>query len=293
MEDDLTKPFLEGFDVLKIPVIENGKPVWKDKFPLSKIEELKKRVGITKFSSQMLLTPIDSNKGRFDINKLNFYDAPLIVEELNHFLNFSINGNKVISCSCWWDPSYGSKDGDASVISVVFIDEIGRYYLHDIAYLYHQDTKKEEVQSASFQCRQVGEFLKVNHIPSVYVETNGIGKFLPEFLRTELNKMGVKAKVIEKVSKVSKNLRILDSFDVIISAGYLFVNEKIKQTPWLAEFSDWGVNSKSHDDGLDSVAGALSSQPFSLPTSVFNDFNRVSSFKGKIFRVKSDFDLNF
>ena len=39
----------------------------------------------------------------------------------------------------------------------------------------------------------------------------GIGKFLPEFLRNEFLKMGISAGVVEKVSRVSKNLRILDA----------------------------------------------------------------------------------
>ncbi len=292
MEEDFSLPFLAGFDVLKIPVIENGIPVWPEKFPIEKIEELKVRVGMTKFSSQMLLNPVQLNKGRFDINKLKFYNSDLCVEEHNHLLTFTINGKKVVSCSCWWDPSYGSIGGDGSVISVVFIDVEGHYYLHDIKYLYHSDKKKEEIQSALEQCQQVGEFVKANYIPSVYVETNGIGKFLPEFLRNEFLKMGISAGVVEKVSRVSKNLRILDAFDVITSAGYLYVNEKVKNTPWVAEFCDWGVDSKAHDDGLDSVAGAISSVPAKLPISVLAKQRKVS-FAGKTYRVKTNFDIDF
>lgn len=293
MEEDLSQPFLIGFDVLKIPVIENGVPTWEEKFPIEKIEELKKRVGIKKFSSQMMLTPIDTNKGRFDIKKLKFYSSELKVEERNRFLDFSIDGNKVVSCSCWWDPSYGSRGGDGSVISVVFIDERGRYYLHDVKYLYHSDKDKEEIQSAAEQCKQVGEFLREYHIPAVYVESNGIGKFLPEFLRGELAKMQVNSNVIEKTSRISKNLRILDTFDVIISAGYLFVNEKVKNTPWIAEFCDWGVDTKAHDDGLDSVAGAISSQPYKLPVSSGTFSRGRKGFAGKTFRVKTNFDIEF
>ncbi|MBD5405418.1 hypothetical protein HDR59_02610 [bacterium] len=293
MEEDLSQPFLIGFDVLKIPVIENGVPTWEEKFPIEKIEELKKRVGIKKFSSQMMLTPIDTNKGRFDIKKLKFYSSELKVEERNRFLDFSIDGNKVVSCSCWWDPSYGSRGGDGSVISVVFIDEIGRYYLHDVKYLYHSDKDKEEIQSAAEQCRQVGEFLREYHIPAVYVESNGIGKFLPEFLRGELAKMQINSNVVEKTSRISKNLRILDTFDVIISAGYLFVNEKVKNTPWIAEFCDWGVDTKAHDDGLDSVAGAISSQPYKLPVSSVSFSKGRLGFAGKTFRVKTNFDIEF
>ena len=293
MEEDFDKPFLAGFDLLKIPVIENGKSVWEKKFSLEKIEELKNRVGMKKFSSQMLLIPVDANEGRFDVNKLKFYNSDLIVEERNHLLNFSIDGNKVVHVSCWWDPSYGSINGDGSVISVVFIDTEGRYYLHDVKYLYHSDKSKDEVCSAGEQCAQVVEFVKKNCIPALYIETNGIGKFLPEFLRAELVKSGVNATVVEKTSRVSKNLRILDAFDAIISAGYLFVNESIKNTPFLSEFCDWGVDSKSHDDGLDSVAGAISSVPFELTKTTIPQMNRKNAFAGKTFRIKNRFDLGF
>ena len=293
MDDDFDEAFLSGFDVLRIPVIENGIPTWEEKFPISKIEELKKRVGAKKFSSQMMLCPVDTTQGRFDIKKLQFYNAPLLAEERNRLLNFSINGNKIVSCSCWWDPSYGSKGGDGSVISVVFIDDVGRYYLHDVKYLYHSDIDKEQVQSASEQCRQVGEFIRKNHIPAVYVESNGIGKFLPEFLRGELVKMGISAKVVEKTSRISKNLRILDAFDVIISAGYLFVNECVKDTPWVSEFCDWGVDSKAHDDGLDSVAGAISSPAFKMPVSALSTLRGKYNVAGKTFKIKTNFDLEF
>ncbi len=293
MDDDFGGAFLAGFDVLKIPVIENGIPTWEEKFPIEKIEELKKRVGVKKFSAQMMLCPVDTLQGRFDIKKLQFYNAPLVVEERNRLLNFSINGNKVVNCSCWWDPSYGSKGGDGSVISVVFIDEVGRYYLHDVKYLYHSDASKEQVQSATEQCRQVGEFIRENHIPAVYVESNGIGKFLPEFLRGELVKMGVSARVVEKTSRISKNLRILDAFDVIISAGYLFVNESVKETPWISEFCDWGVDSKSHDDGLDSVAGAISSPAFKMPVSTVSSLRGKYNVAGRTFKIKTNFDLGF
>lgn len=291
MSYDFEFPFLQGFDKLQIPVIENGVPVWEEKFPIEKIEKLKKTVGMNKFSAQMMLVPVDLSKGRFDVSKLQFYNDELKEEQRNRIVSFSIGDNKIVNCCCWWDPSYGSRNGDGSVISVVFIDSMGKYYLHDIAYLYHSDAKVEEVNSAVEQCQQVAEFLKLNFVPSVYVEGNGIGKFLPEFLRAELKKAGVKTRVIEKTSRVSKALRILDAFDVIISAGYLFVNEKIKNTPWISEFQEWGPDGKCPDDGLDSVAGALSSPSFSLPTSVYTYSRGVGKFSGRTFRIKSIFDL--
>ena len=38
-DDENQEAFLFGYDVLKIPVMENGKPVWNEKFPIEKIEK--------------------------------------------------------------------------------------------------------------------------------------------------------------------------------------------------------------------------------------------------------------
>ena len=161
-KDEILDAFLSGYDVLKIPVIENGKPVWEEKFPIEKIEQLKKSVGAKKFSSQMMLCPVDVSEGRFDVEKLSFYNSEIKREERNGEQIFSIMEKTILSASCWWDPSYGAKNGDGSVISVVFIDEDGRYYLHDVEYLYFKE--QENVQSARDQCQKVGEFLKRNFI---------------------------------------------------------------------------------------------------------------------------------
>lgn len=289
MKEEFSDAFLRGYDVLKIPVIENGESVWKEKFPIEKIEQLKKSVGMKKFSSQMMLCPVDLTEGRFDINKLSFYNAEIIRQERNGQLCFSIMDKKIISMSCWWDPSYGSKDGDGSVISVVFIDEDGKYYLHDIEYLYFKES--EDVQSARDQCQKVCAFLKRNFVPTVYVESNGIGKFLPEFLRTELLKTGMNTIVIGKNSKVSKELRILDAFDAIISVGYLFVNESVKNTPFIGEFTDWNVDSRVHDDGLDSVSGAILAQPVKMPAVLGGRTGFVRKLPNIPFRIKTDFKI--
>ena len=281
--------FLSGYDVLKIPVIENGKSVWEEKFPLEKIEQLKKSVGMKKFSSQMMLCPVDIREGRFDVNKLSFYNFDIKREERNGQLYFFIGDKRIINSSCWWDPSYGAKDGDGSVISVIFIDEDGRYYLHDVEYIYFKDS--EDVQSARDQCQSVGAFLRRNFVSLINVESNGIGKFLPEFLRSELGKMGISATVVAKTSKVSKELRILDAFDAIISAGYLFVNEKIKDTRFIGEFTDWNVDSNAHDDGLDSVAEAILAQPVKMPSIVGGRIGFLKKLPNALFRIRTDFKI--
>ena len=290
IETDTFAPFLEGFEVLRIPVVENGAPVWPEKFPPAKIEELRRKSGESRFSSQMMLVPVDMSKGRFDIAGLKFYSGALERVERNRMLEFSICGVKVVGASCWWDPSYGSARGDGSVVAALFVDGLGRYWLHDVEYLRHSDSPGGGEASASEQCAAVARFARRNFVPSICVENNGIGQFLPEFLRGALAAAGVDAAVSGRHSSISKSLRILGALEAVVSAGYLNVNETVRRTPWVAEFAEWTPSGGCRDDGLDAVAGALSSPPVRLPVSVAPR-PRVSKLAGKTFRIKSIFDV--
>ncbi|MDR1476819.1 MAG: hypothetical protein LBI17_01675 [Rickettsiales bacterium] len=288
---DTSAPFLEGFDVLRIPVIENGAPVWPEKFPLGKIEELRKKSGEAKFSSQMMLVPVDLSGGRFDISSLRFYSGTLECAERNRLLEFSICGHRIVAVSCWWDPAYGSPDGDGSVIAAVFVDAEGRYYLHDVEYLRHSDSPDGAARSASEQCAAVAEFLRRNRVPVMCIEINGIGRFLPEFLRGTLVDSDVGTVVVGCHSKMSKSLRILDAFDALLAAGYLNVCDSVRNTPWLSEFAEWSPSGGCRDDGLDAVAGALSAAPVVMPMTAAAPVRRISRIAGRTFKVKSIFDL--
>jgi phage terminase large subunit-like protein len=292
MDDaDKSAPFLDGYDVLRIPVVENGVPAWPEKFPVERIEQLRKSAGEAKFSSQMMLVPLDAARGRFDRNALRFYSGALECAERNRMLEFSICGQRIVGASCWWDPAYGSPDGDGSVIAAVFVDMDGRYYLHDVEYLRHSDSPEGEERSAAEQCARVAEFLRRNHVPALCVENNGLGRFLPEFLRAELARTGLGVAVVGCHSKMSKSLRILGAFDALLAAGYLNVCDSVGNTPWLSEFVEWSPSSNCRDDGLDAVAGALSAALVRMPSTTIRPARRVSRIAGKTFKIKSIFDI--
>ena len=104
--------------------------------------------------------------------------------------------------------------------------------------------------------------------------------------------MNIFTTIIPKHSKVSKNLRILDAFDVITSAGYLFVNEKVRQTPFISEFSEWNFdNVNGYDDGLDSVAGAILSEHIKMPLMSKKNIFPIRNYPLGSFRVKTDFKI--
>ena len=275
------EPFLKGFQILKIPAIdENGNATWPEKFSISYLENLRKRVGDNKFLSQMMLMPQGANKTRFKMSGLKFYDYDIKIETKYNTVSHTIAGEKLIAASTWWDPAFGVNGGDGSVIATVFISKDHKYFLHDIEYLTNDvydsnkidmtDTDTEEINmesnaSAIIQCEKVADFISKNHIPSINIETNGIGKFLPELLNDTFKKRKLRAKIIPKTSTVNKDKRIINAFDAITSAGFLYVNNKIKTTPFIKEYKNWHPGSNIHDDGLDSVAGCLITEPTRLP----------------------------
>lgn len=261
-----TRPFLDGFRRLEMAILDGGRSRWPERFPLDKIEAIRRRTGPAKFESQMMLQPRSILESRLDPELLQPYDEELCYAEGNHEALLSLGGRRLVSASCWWDPAFGSPGkGDASVVAAVFTDEEGEYWLHRIRYLEHDPAMLDDVDAATQLCRQVAVFLKTLFIPAVTLESNGIGRFLPGLLRSELRRAGLVCAVIEKNSQRQKDLRILDAFDAVLAANRLRAHVSLWQTPFIREMREWQPRGKGRDDGLDAVAGCLLSEPVRLP----------------------------
>ena len=186
--------------------------------PADKIEEIRRQTGPAKFDSQMMLQPRNVEEIRLDPARLIRYDAQLELREANGEAILSLAGRRLVSASCWWDPAYGAPDtGDASVVAGVFVDEAGVYWLHGIRYLRHDPEQRHETDEATQLCRQVAAFVEEFHLPSVAIETNGIGRFLPALLRRELQARGLACPVLEHVSRTQQGTA--DSASVRSLAG--------------------------------------------------------------------------
>ncbi|MDR3126182.1 MAG: hypothetical protein LBT92_00950 [Rickettsiales bacterium] len=274
MEDRDDPPFLEGFDLLKIPVVEDGRPVWPEKFPLDKIERVRRSAGPRKFMSQMMLAVPDGDGGRLSPESLKFYSAEIEASERNHVVSHSVAGRPLAGYSCWWDPSFGSAKGDASVVAYVLVGCGGERYLHDVEYIAVDDSAR----SAEIQCARIAGFLARHSIRTIRVEDNGLGKFLPEILRARTG-----AAVIAERSKAPKEKRILDSLEVAASAGLLYVHERVRSARWMDEFMGWTPGGGSPDDGLDAAAGAMSAPFAKFP---FALVRRRFPPRGKTYKVR-------
>jgi hypothetical protein len=266
-EDGEAPSFLAGFRRLCIPLLDaRGESRWPERFTAEDIAEIRRRSGPAKFESQMLLRPRSVDDIRLDPTLLVRYDAPLELREANGESVLSLSGRRLVSASCWWDPAYGAPDiGDASVVAAVFVDEGGGYWLHDIRYLNHDPAQRHEVDEATQLCRQVAAFVRDLYLPSVTIETNGLGRFLPALLRRELQALGLACPVFEHSSRSNKEQRILQAFDPLLAAAALRAHAGIWASPFIEEMREWRPGRRCRDDGLDAVSGCLLAEPVRLP----------------------------
>lgn len=260
-------PYLDGFKRLEMPIYDGrGRSQWPDRFPTKKIEAIRKRTGPNKFKSQMLLEPVDLAEGRLDPDALKPYAGEISYSEMNGQAVLSLEGQRLVSATCWWDPSFGSPErGDSSVIACVYTSEDGAYWLHQMRYITFDPKTVNEVSEAQQMCRQAATFARDLYLPSLTVETNGIGKFLPSLLRREMEDLGIACAVVEAYASTSKDRRILEAFDAPLAAGRIHVHDSVQGTPFVIEMREWRPASRAPDDGLDAVAGCLLAEPVRLP----------------------------
>lgn len=268
-ELDEQAPFLAGYRRLELPLLDaTGASRWPARFTADLIAELRLRHGPNRFNSQMLLQPVNDGAGRLDPDRLRRYDDELDYRQGNGAARLYLGGRRLISASAYWDPAYGAPDaGDGSVVAAVFTDEAGHYWLHAIHYLEYDPRQLEQVDEATQQCRQVVDFADRFYLPSVAVETNGIGRLLPGMLRLAMDERHVACAVVAHHSHQAKAARILEAFDAALAAGRLHVHEAVWDSGFTSEMRDWRPAAPGcRDDGLDAVAGCLLREPVRLPS---------------------------
>lgn len=266
-EADEEKPYLGGYARLEIPLLDaEGASAWPERFPPARIEAGRERSGPIKFASQMMLRFVSAAESRLDPAKMGCYDGEPVYAEGNGEATLTLEGRRLVSASCWWDPAYGERNrGDASALAAVFVDADGHYWLHRVAYLAHGGQPDPDgTDEMTALCRQVAAFARDLHIPTVRVETNGLGQFLPSALRREIDELGLRVAVVEETSVRSKESRILGAFDAILAARRLSAHRSVWRSPFIAEMREWRPRGKSRDDGLDAAAGCLLAEPVRL-----------------------------
>lgn len=259
--------FLDGFHRLKLPILNpQGQSRWPERFPLAMIDKLRLRHGQAKFSSQMMLQPVSWHEMRLNPDLLIPYEAEPELRIANQTQNLWLDGRMILSASAWWDPAYGANGGDGSAVAIVYTDEQGHFFLHHLDYL--TPRPQEELDNARQQCRMVGGLAAEFHLPSITLEANGLGRFLPELLKQELREMGLSVAVVTNHSRQNKVTRILEALDAPLAAGQIHCHRKVLAGPLVREMREWlplqGSRSGQKDDALDALAGAIGQEPVRL-----------------------------
>jgi hypothetical protein len=262
------KPFLDGFARLELPVYDaEGRSAWPERFPPEEIEQRRRRTGAAKFASQMLLTPVASRACRLDPERLVPYRGEIVYREGNGVATLEIEGTRMVAGQCWWDPARGRREkADRSAVVAVFFDATGRVWLHAVAYLPAGDDEDDATgpDAIERQCHAALDFAEANHAPSLSVETNGIGGFLPSTLRRLARTRRLPFAIVERTNTRNKEARILDALDALLESRRLHAHERVFATPFVAEMREWRPyrNGRARrDDALDALAGAILAQP--------------------------------
>ncbi len=292
-EKQETEPFLLNFAKLEIPILNNeGKSSWPERFSEEKIASIRQRSGENKFMSQMMLKPLNLKNSLLNPDRLKPYRQELSLTFANGKTILKIGERKMLSASAWWDPSFAAEKSDNSVVACVFTDEEGQYWLHDLEYI--RIDKKDEDKAATLQCEKIADFIERNHLPSLRIEVNGIGRFLPGILKQTLKNRKIRAAVLEVYSSSNKEKRIQEAFEVLLAERALNVHGRIWQTPFIEEMREWSPLGSVKDDALDAVAGCLRSEPLRFASAgVSGEILKGADWQGggQAFYAKSDFEI--
>ena len=258
---------LAGYARLTVPLLDAaGRSAWPERFDADAIARLRRRVGPRRFARQMQLSmAAEEEAQRLDPALMIRYREALELREANGAAQLWLGRRRLVTGVAWWDPAFGRPGrGDHSVLAAVFGDDRGSLFLHRIAYLAVDPAAAPD--PATQQCRAVARLTEELFLPVVFVETNGIGRFLPDLLRQTAAELGVPLAVREQSSSRRKEERILAAFDPVLAARRLHAHESVFATSFAAEMAGWKPGAAGvKDDALDAVAGALLAEPARLP----------------------------
>jgi hypothetical protein len=241
-----------------------------------------------KWNSQYLLIPDSPQSSLIDPNMCMRYDSDLRtnkiygVTDAQNSWELSINGNKIVDVSSYWDPASGLQGRDASVFAVVYKDNLNNVYLHRLVTL----PPISEVDGFVPQCTVIVNTCVELGIARVIVE-----KSVNPTLHTELNNAAKKQNhwvhVISEPRSRNKTEFIGTNLEPLVSSKRFYVHKNVPHI-FFTELNDF-PNGR-HDDHVDAVAGSVNFLrgdqlmmggakliPIKLNNSKSVDFNRGSS----------------
>ncbi|MDF7671165.1 phage terminase large subunit [Orbaceae bacterium ESL0721] len=249
---------------------------WPERFTRDDILKRRSRTKtLNAWDSQYQLHSKPVTESRLDPSKIRLYDVEPTIIEANREVTMMLGNTRIIGATAVWDPSLGKLKSDASPFTLLLTDTKGHLYWHvaqgltgDLAVFGQND------QIIGGQVIQICELVKKYGIPSVVIETNGIGGFAPNLLRQAFKSRGIRCGVIENHETRNKQIRILEALEAPLQSRFLWAHVSVADednNPALTQMRDFNPDVKEQpDDYIDSLAGAVLRTPIRIAKSVQN-----------------------
>lgn len=227
---------------------------WPEYFTREEIKKRRKEAfSLNEWDSQYMLRARPITDIRLDPEKLNVYDVEPTFIRRNGEIEARLGNAYLSLIKAYWDVSLGKVGSDGSVLTVLFQDDDGNHYWH---------RGEEMLGDLDAQCAACSKLLKALSVPSVIVETNGAGGFVPPALRKQLRGDGVACSVIERAQTGNKQKRIISNIEPILSAGKMWAHVSVVRGKAPSQMRDFNPElTNQEDDYLDSLAGSIEESP--------------------------------
>lgn len=242
---------------------------WSERFSRAEIEFRRKETRtFGAWDSQYQLEAKRIGSVRLDPDRLIPYEVEPRIERANAGVRMMLGATVIVGAVAYWDTALGKLRSDASAFSVIFTDDAGRLYWHRCLGLMGNLEELDEKQHlVGGQCKQILDLVVALQLPSVVVETNGPGGFVPPILRKHLKKTGCAVREVFRTG--NKQKYILDALEPPLSSRFLWAHTSVIDGPAYDEMKDFNPEVADQPDSyIDSAAGAIKETPVRIGKSI-------------------------
>lgn len=246
--------------------------LWPERFTAEVMEERRKECRtINEWDSQYQLHAKPTGNVRLDPDKMIPYECEPVLRRANGKYIMMLGDRQIVGMTARWDPSSGKLKSDISSVALVLHDDFGVKYWHrSVALTGEVITVDEQGNVCGGQVWQLCDLIEQFNVPSLTIETNGIGNFAPAALKGALKARRIRCGVKEAHNTSNKNKRILEALEGPLMSGLLWVHTSVIDTPEEGENSSRQYKNMrmfnpavtdQEDDELDSLSGAVTDSP--------------------------------
>ena len=263
------KEIKKGASSLYLPLLDNtsgdfpnikGDSLWEAKIDNQEIKRLQKNSnGKGHFLSQYQLIPYSVQDTRFDVSKLNVYHNNVVyyntIDQARAYVKIDDEKLELQSVNAFWDPALGTSGNDDSVLSIVYSDLKGRYFI---------DRTIALTGDINEQVKTVTDIALKYKLPSISFESNAIGAYLKELLIKSCEKHQIAVSAVHNQKR--KADRLIEAFEARLSAGLIYIHDDVHKGKLTQQLMDFNPNTidRDHNDYIDATASAILDAPIYL-----------------------------